>query len=267
MDAIEVIAVAEPTVEYPCDNDEPMAETREQYRALTYAVAAIEKHLQRHWQAAEGDHLVAGDFLLYYEQGNPKACVAPDVMLAYGVALPPRTPYLLWEAGKPPDLVMEVASPSTVKPADQTFKHRLYRRLGIAEYWQYDPHGNLLDPRLQGWSLHAGRYEPLASLYDPEQDATMIYSEVLDTYWGSLDARDELRLWNPQEDAWILASLEEAERADQAEARAAQEAGRADQAEARAAQEAERANQAEARAAKAEAKLKRLGLDLGSDEF
>ena len=72
---------------------------------------------------------------------------------------------------------------------------------------------------------------------------------------------------NPQEDAWILPSLQEAGRADQAETRAAQEAGRADQAETRAAQEAERANQAEARAAKAEAKLKRLGLDLGSDEF
>lgn len=74
----------------------------------------------------------------------------------------------------------------------------------------------------------------------------MLYSTVLDTYWGSIGARDELRLWNPKEDAWILPDLQEAERADREAARAAQAA--------------ERAEQAEARAAQAEAKLKRLGL-------
>ena len=253
MDVKIAIPYVEPTVEYPCDNDDPMAETREQYRALTYAVSAIEKHLHRHWEAAEGEHLIPGDFFLYYEEGNPQAWVAPDVILAYGVQLPPRTPYLLWAVGKPPDLVMEVASPSTVKRRDQVTKHRLYQRLGISEYWQYDPHGGLLVPRLQGWILQKGRYAPIASRYDPEREATMLYSTVLDTYWGSLDARDELRLWDPKEEVWILPSLQEAERADQ-------EAARANQAEAHASQEAERANQAEARAARAEAMLKRLGL-------
>ena len=260
MDATAVRVSAAPAVEYPCDNDDPMCETREQYNALTYAVSAIRKHLQRHWQAAEEAHLITGDFLLYYEEGNPKRWVAPDVLLAYDVQLPPRTPYLLWEVGQPPDLVMEVASPSTVKPVDQGIKHRLYQRLGIAEYWQYDPHGDLLAPRLQGWTLQQGRYAPIPSRYDREQEATMLYSTVLDTYWGSVGARAELRLWNPQEDAWILPDLQEAERADQEAARAAQATERADQEAARAAQATERAEQAEARAAQAEAKLKRLGL-------
>ena len=288
MEATAVMVSAEPTVEYPCDNEDPMCETREQYDALTYAVSAIRKHLKRHWQAAEDAHLITGDFLLYYEEGNPKKWVAPDVILAYDVQLPPRTPYLLWEVGKPPDLVMEVASPSTVKAVDQVIKHRLYQRLGIDEYWQYDPHGDLLAPRLQGWALQQGRYVPIPSSYDQEQEATMLYSTVLDTYWGSIDARDELRLWNPKEDAWILPDLQEAERADQeaeradreaaraaqaaeradreiaraaqAAERVDQEAERADREAARAAQAAERAEQAEARAAQAEAKLKRLGL-------
>ena len=264
MEATAVIVSVEPTVEYPCDNEDPMCETREQYDALTYAVSAIRKHLKRHWQAAEEAHLITGDFLLYYEEGNPKKWVAPDVILAYDVQLPPRTPYLLWEVGKPPDLVMEVASPSTVKPVDQGIKHRLYQRLGIDEYWQYDPHGDLLAPRLQGWALQQGRYVPIPSRYDQEQEATMLYSTVLDTYWGSIGAREELRLWNPKEDAWILPDLQEAERADREAARAAQAAERADREIARAAQaaerveqEAERADREAARAAQAAERVDR----------
>ena len=35
------------------------------------------------------------------------------------------------------------------------------RWLGVAEYWQYDPTGDYLRPRLQGLELVAGEYEEL----------------------------------------------------------------------------------------------------------
>ena len=34
----------DPTVEYPCEDDEPLAETEYQYEPLTYAVAALKAH-------------------------------------------------------------------------------------------------------------------------------------------------------------------------------------------------------------------------------
>ena len=37
--------------------------------------------------------------LLYYEEGNPAACVAPDVFVVQGVAKGERRTYKLWEEG------------------------------------------------------------------------------------------------------------------------------------------------------------------------
>ena len=41
---------------------------------------------------------------------------------------------------------------------DQGPKRELYRRLGVTEYWQYDPTGDYLKPALQGLELVAGEY-------------------------------------------------------------------------------------------------------------
>ena len=65
--------------------------------------------------------------------------------------------YLLWEEGKGPDWVLEVTSWST-RQVDQGRKRDLYARLGVSEYWQYDPTGDYLDPPLQGLVLADGGY-------------------------------------------------------------------------------------------------------------
>ena len=51
-----------------------------------------------------------------YDPGNLNVRISPDVYLAFGVdaqAIKPRKLYLPWEVGKPPDWVLEIASPST----------------------------------------------------------------------------------------------------------------------------------------------------------
>ena len=57
---------------------------------------------------------VSGDLLIYYEEGNPRVAVAPDVFVVFGVEDRMRMSYKVWEEGKGPDFVLEVASPGDV---------------------------------------------------------------------------------------------------------------------------------------------------------
>ena len=55
-------------------------------------------------------------------------------------AIRPRKLYLPWEAGKPPDWALEIASESTARE-DVNRKPAIYARIGIPEYWRFDPTG------------------------------------------------------------------------------------------------------------------------------
>ena len=103
---------------------------------------------------------VSGNLLLYYEEGNPRAVVAPDVFVVLGVANADRASYRLWEERKVPDFVLEITSRTTHRE-DQGRKREVYRGLGVREYWQYDPTGDYLEPPLQGLELSAGEYRRL----------------------------------------------------------------------------------------------------------
>ena len=48
--------------------------------------------------------------LLYYVEGNPSACVAPDVFVVKGVPKQERRIYKLWEELQPPTVVFEITS-------------------------------------------------------------------------------------------------------------------------------------------------------------
>ena len=85
---------------------------------------------------------------------------APDVYVALGVANRHRNSYVVWEEGKPPDFVLEVVSPSS-RREDEEDKPRKYARMGVPEYFRYDPEG-VLEPALAGFELDgAGGYAPL----------------------------------------------------------------------------------------------------------
>ena len=142
-------------VEYPESNGEPVAESDFQRHYLLYAVDVLGQHFR-----AQPDVYVSGNLLLYYEEGNPRAVVAPDVFVVKGAPNHRRRTYRLWEEPKGPDFVLEVTSRSTWRE-DQVSKRELYGRLGVGEYWQYDPTGDYLEPALQGAELRGGKYEAL----------------------------------------------------------------------------------------------------------
>lgn len=69
-----------------------------------------------------------------------------------------RNSYLIWEVGKPPDLVLEVASETTASN-DTGGKRDLYERMGVAEYWRFDASGgDMYGAALIGEYLDQGVY-------------------------------------------------------------------------------------------------------------
>ena len=89
-----------------------------------------------------------------YDPNDLNVRVSPDIYIAFGVdaqAIRERRLYLPWEAGKPPDWVLEIASPTTVR-VDVSRKPGIYARIGVPEYWRFDPSGG----RNHGAALYGG---------------------------------------------------------------------------------------------------------------
>ena len=233
-------------IDYPTEDGLPMAENDAQGIALMYAVTGLRDYF-RH----RSDVYVSGNLLIYYEEGNPNASVAPDAFVVFGVPNHPRPIYRVWEEGKSPDFVLEIASPSTWDK-DLGPKRDLYESLGVREYWQYDPTGgDFLEPPLRGMHLLGGEYVPMPPPR-AAAGALVMHSAVL-----GLDVclvRGELRFRDPMTGQNILTlteSNEERHRAEderqQAE-HARQQAEQAQQQAEQAQQQAEDAQQQEKQA-------------------
>ena len=211
-------------VDYPYSDGRPMAESDAQLQAMLYLLPALRTHYRD-----RSDVYVGGDMFVYYEKGNPSAVVAPDVFVVMGAAKraeDPRLSYKLWEEPKGPDFVLEVTSRGTWA-VDRGEKRALYARLGVSEYWLYDPTGERLARRLWGMRLERGGYRDLA----PEAGARALRSAVLGLELrleggGRLRLHDAMTgrdlLGHDEERAARLAAEARAER--EAEARAAAEA-------------------------------------------
>ena len=96
-------------IEYPTGDGKPMAETDMHRDDMVDVIETL-----RHHFADDPNVYVSGNLLLYYEEGNPRKHVSPDVLVAFGVSKkPPRDYYLVWKEGKAPDVVIEITSKST----------------------------------------------------------------------------------------------------------------------------------------------------------
>ena len=108
--------------------------------------------------------LVAGDRYLALAPTRSLAGVRyPDLLVAFDVdpeAYKARNAYVIVDQGKPPDLVLEIASRRTGR-VDVTAKRDDYAALGIPEYWRFDETGQYHGARLAGDRLENGVYVPL----------------------------------------------------------------------------------------------------------
>ena len=170
-------------VVYPCSDGQPMAETQIHGECMMYVTAALRRWFEKHGRA---DVYVGSNNFLYYERGNPRAVVAPDVYVVLGApASPPRDTYMLWNEPKGPDFVLEVTSASTRRD-DERRKRDVYAALGVSEYFLYDPRAEYLAPPLQGFRLHDGEYRRLPAVTVLSKREVAVASEVL-----GLELRDE----------------------------------------------------------------------------
>jgi Uma2 family endonuclease len=238
-------------VHYPERDGKPMGETEVHAAEIMRLILTLRDHY-----AGREDVYVWGDLLLYYEEGNPRAVVVPDVFVALGASREPqRRIYKLWEEGVPPTFVIEVTSPST-RRIDLGRKRDLYARLGVAEYVLYDPLDEYLSPPLQGFTLEHGAYRQMAQ----DTVGALISSRLglrlllVNGRLRLIDASTGAPLLSPEERA-----AEAAARAVEATTQAAAATARAAEAEARAAAEAEARRRAEQRIAELEAGLRRRG--------
>jgi Uma2 family endonuclease len=144
-----------PPLDYPESDGRLLAETQVHGQVVVDLIHSLGRRY-----VDVPDVYVWGNLLLYYVEGNPAACVAPDLFLVRGVDKRVRRVYKLWEEGRVPSLVIEVTSKST-RDEDMNLKKGLYERLGVEEYFLFDPFGEYLRPRLQGYRLETGKYQAL----------------------------------------------------------------------------------------------------------
>ena len=216
-------------VEYPSSDGRPLAENDAQLAAILYGIGALRVHY-----AGCRDVYVSGDLLIYYEEGNPRASVPPDVFVVLGVPDRMRMSYKVWEEGKGPDFVLEVASPGTWRE-DVGPKREVYAGLGVKEYWLYDPMGEHLKPALQGYRLVGGEYER-QPLVESVGGALSLSSETLGLdLWAK---GGKIRFRDPETGLDLLGHDEDHARAEREAAARRQEAAARRSAEVRAEREA-----------------------------
>jgi Uma2 family endonuclease len=249
---------ANPAIEYPDDDGEPMADNTLQFEWIVLIKESLEAVFR-----VDPNVFVAGNLLWYPVEGEPTIRAAPDALVAFGRPKGRRGSYKQWEeANIAPQMVFETVSPGNrPEEMDRTFK--FYEQYGVEAYHIYDPdHGTF-----EAWLRRGPRLVKIKDVFG-------FVSPRLKVRFEPGEGSDNLRIFGPdgelfqrpnadinrrkgaEQRASAAENLAAAERkrADAERDRAAVERGRADAASEQAAAEKERAD-------RLTAKLRELGVD------
>ena len=120
---------------------------------------------------ARADVFASYDTNICYDPDDFTRHVSPDIYIALGVdakAIRNRLIYLPWEAGKPPDLVMEIATADTAS-VDVDIKPDVYAEVAAPEYWMFDATGGrYYGFPLKGLKLVDGKYQDIELTTEPD---------------------------------------------------------------------------------------------------
>ena len=117
------------------------------------------------------DVFVDYDSNICWDPSDLRRHVSPDVYIAFGVdakAIRNRLIYLPWEVGKPPDLVMEIATADTARE-DVDIKPGVYEAIAAPEYWMFAAAGGrCYGFPLKGLKLVDGKYQEIELTTEPD---------------------------------------------------------------------------------------------------
>jgi Uma2 family endonuclease len=242
---------AQPAIEYPDDDGEPMADNTLQFKWIVVIKDGLEALFRNH-----PDVFVAGNLLWYPVEGEPTIRAAPDAMVAIGRPKGRRGSYKQWEeANIAPQVVFETLSPGN-RPDEMVRKFHFYEKYGVQEYYIYDPD----DGSLQGW-LRAGDH-----LEEIPEMAGFVSPRLRIRFEPGKGA-DNLKIVRPDGKPFLTHSdaleerdaAEESAQADRERAQADRE--RAQAADLRAQTAEQRAQAADLRAERLAARLRELGIE------
>ena len=156
-------------LEFSPDAPEPLPDGMFQFPIFTEIYPILDTYLN-----SLGDPQTifrSSNTFICYDPDNLNVRVGPDFYVAFNVDAPAimrRLLYLPWEAGKPPDFVLEVGSEST-GAQDTGNKRDIYSRIGIGEYWRFDSTGGqIYGEPLVGEELAGGEYRRIALTAEPD---------------------------------------------------------------------------------------------------
>ncbi|OUL37246.1 hypothetical protein BV372_03215 [Nostoc sp. T09] len=202
---------------YPSSDGEPVAETYDHLYAILTTLEVLRQYLQ-----GRRATVLANQFL-YYAQSFPKLRVAPDVMVIYDVEPGGRDNYKIWEEQQVPKVIFEITSKGT-QEEDKNTKKNLYEGLEVQEYWLFDPKGEWIEQKLQGYRLRGDIYEPITDSCSQQLQLRLAVEGKLIGFYR-LDNGEKLLV----ADELVEALRQETHKRIEAERQAEQERQRAEQ--------------------------------------
>ena len=196
---------------------EPLPDAMFQYPIFQEIFHILDTHITTLYPSEEVFR--SSNTFICYDPTNLNVRVGPDFYAAFGVdalAIKERKIYLPWEVGKPPDFVLEVVSESTAQQ-DMIAKRQIYARIGIPEYWRFDPTGgDFYGQPLAGDRLVNNTYEPLELTTEPD-GILKGYSPILRLSLCWLD--EMLKFYNHETRTYLRNLIQTQAALTQAEAR------------------------------------------------
>ncbi len=183
---------------YPSTDGKIMGETEIHIRAMFDLLGCLDRFF-----TDQKDVYVVGDNLVYYEEGNPKKFIVPDVYVVKGVEKKIRRIYKIWEEKVAPTVVFEIASEATWQK-DVTTKRHLYEKIGVSEYYVFDPEYQFLPQSLMAYHLEVGELTKIA-IRENRVFSPALGLEIVDT-------KETLRLFNPNTKEFLPTARELSEK-------------------------------------------------------